>query len=1058
MANVVLPTFPGLASDALFIKGFAYTASGPAAYVSFGHSFLIGQLPDGSGLQASFGGAAVPCQVDIKTKYADGSAAWAVVTVQAPGAAAAGTVWGQFSPAAGGGTALGLGTALGATALVLTIAATTPAQTFTEDLVALVKAAAFDPWLSGPLAVQGRASVTLYQGLRVAVDLTAYADGTVNADVMVANDIAMLPAAGTVDYTSTLTLNGAAAYTSPALTHYQYTNWTAQVGTRAALPQVIHNPADFIEAQAVQPWDLTLGVDPTVISGAQSIIGAAGFGQPFTNPGGLMDQSMGDTGGRTDIGPNDAWQVAWLTTQDPSLYAVSIEAANVGGGIPWHFWNAGSGDNWKITDTAGSPPTVGLWFGQQTDSWTVPLTQAVPSGPGWNTDDSHFPEIEFLPALLTGRRYYVDELNAATYFSLICKWPFYRSNRLDQSQWNEYCGTEGYVFPGEQIRAGAWAMRNLFYSYYATPDGDPRKTYVKQIIDSNFTWLNGQTAAWSTFEGQCSGYVPVGICCTYGSPPSEAMPPWQQDYSFSSVAMGAMMGYQPAQQFAEWMANFIVGRFASNVSGWYPQDGIAYNWQVFPGGYNTGDTPPQTWAAMEAAMQAADASQCNSSGVATWTHQAMGDYAALAWNSLYEAQTLGLAGAATAIEEMIGWNIPQANTESYWTTLPGPAKMVARTLNDSQVFATAAPPVSITAISLSGTSLAAGAAVGTTVGTISVTMSDGSTFAGTLSLGGANEADFSINGASLITSEALATGSYVISITATPTNTAIAPLTASFTITEAAAPAIASIVLSANTFAYGAPNGTVVGAISVAMSSGSFSGTLALAGTNAADFAISGANLVTVGALAPGAYAISMVATQSGASNSPFTQAFTITGEAAPNVEAVILSSDTFAYGSPSGTVIGTISVEMSDGSAFVGALSLTGANAADFTISASSALETVGALASGSYDANITATPSNTSSLSLTQAFTITGEAPTVAQLVAKAQADLAATVSTASSSLTALAKAVAALETTEEKKLNAAIVALVTQANNLDKQSATMLATVTADLDAVAAAVPTL
>src|SRR6516162_9255138 len=92
--------------------------------------------------------------------------------------------------------------------------------------------------------------------------------------------------------------------------------------------------------------------------------------------------------------------------------------------------------------------------------------------------------------------------------------------------------------------------------------------------------------------------------------------------------------------------------------------------------------------------------------------------------------------------------------------------------------------------------------------------------------------------------------------------------------------AITAVGLSNTTFTGGAPSGTVVGALSVTMSPASpaFSGSLALSGTNASQFQISGGNLTTNGVVAAGTYQVNIVATEIGVGGSPFTQAEAITG------------------------------------------------------------------------------------------------------------------------------------------------------------------------------------
>src|SRR6516165_1510214 len=67
----------------------------------------------------------------------------------------------------------------------------------------------------------------------------------------------------------------------------------------------------------------------------------------------------------------------------------------------------------------------------------------------------------------------------------------------------------------------------------------------------------------------------------------------------------------------------------------------------------------------------------------------------------------------------------------------------------------------------------------------------------------------------------------------------------SFYATLNPAPTITSVSLSNSSFAAADPSGTVVGAISVKMSSNSFTGSLSLSGANASSFKIVGSNLET---------------------------------------------------------------------------------------------------------------------------------------------------------------------------------------------------------------------
>src|SRR5208283_3835169 len=111
--------------------------------------------------------------------------------------------------------------------------------------------------------------------------------------------------------------------------------------------------------------------------------------------------------------------------------------------------------------------------------------------------------------------------------------------------------------------------------------------------------------------------------------------------------------------------------------------------------------------------------------------------------------------------------------------------------------------------------------------------------------------------------------------------------------------AITGVGLSNSTFTGGAASGTVVGPISVTMSPASpaFSGSLSLSGTNASQFQIVGSNLETNGAVPAGTYSINIVATETGATGSPLTQAETVTGTTPGGDPTVgLLPSDRDAY------------------------------------------------------------------------------------------------------------------------------------------------------------------
>jgi hypothetical protein len=134
---------------------------------------------------------------------------------------------------------------------------------------------------------------------------------------------------------------------------------------------------------------------------------------------------------------------------------------------------------------------------------------------------------------------------------------------------------------------------------------------------------------------------------------------------------------------------------------------------------------------------------------------------------------------------------------------------------------------------------------------------------------------------------------------------------------------ISSIALSNKTITANQPAGTVVGQASVTMSptTPAFSGTLATPSTDAY-FQMSGSALVTKAPLGAGTYNTSILATQSGISDSPFTQGETITVNPKPTLSLSLNPvNPSISASAQRGAFVATITASWSDGSPFTGTL-----------------------------------------------------------------------------------------------------------------------------------------
>lgn len=615
---------------------------------SFGETFMAGAVQPGDTLTATIGGQVYAVQMDPKTFNPDGSVAMAVLTVDAPALPPNSTTGVMISVSgtqnagiASSATNL-LTKALNGYTLIATLditanaggAITPQVVNIGAEVAAALKYHTATMWLDGSLAQEAIVSIPVTGSLRIEADVTAYANGTISADLQFNNDTAMGAAGGTITYSTTITQNGVVVSSQPSLTQYQYQDWSTTVGTAPAAGALnIQENIPYLEATgAVQNYDTQYGTASTQVSSEAAAIAAPGWNAPLGTDG--ITQYMPETGGRGDIGPTTQSNADWLITQNATAAAYALGQAQEAGSVPWHFYDpTTAGGTFLSTATPGD---VNVW----TDPRGNPgLTQVVSGDTGWHTDQAHMPDLSYAAYMQTGNVQYLEQLNAQASFAEV--------NQYTPSRQVTTPGGISYtdiIVNGQQVRGAAWSLREIQEAAYANPTGSTDKAYFTQATDDNYAYLVAMIPTWTQQQGQAYGY----LAGAYGS--SGAMAPWEEDYLASTVVQGAELGNQNAVTFLKWESNFLVGRFFAESEGFNPKDGIAYNLNVTPassgglqnGGYYT------TWAQIEQATEAAGHSNVAGSGMGSGWGQSQGDYGALALQTLAGVITVSTMNAANA--------------------------------------------------------------------------------------------------------------------------------------------------------------------------------------------------------------------------------------------------------------------------------------------------------------------------------------------------------------------------------------------------------------------------
>jgi Ca2+-binding RTX toxin-like protein len=574
---VVQPSHPG---DIVGVRLENTTSSAEASHmVTFGQAFAQGDLPAGAKLVALVNGQQVPVQMDVKATNADGSVRHAVITIDAPAIGANGGVdvmLAKGTPASSGAAitpanvlssgydvsvAINLHNSNGTTTLQTISAASVLQQAIASGQV--------QTWMSGPLASEFRVQTVVANNLKVTFDIRLDADGKTHTDVIFANDHTY-QAVPTANYDVTIKQVGAATFSQTGIQQYDNSTWHHEMTTDPVDTHVVEDVNYLIKSGAIPAYDTSLGVSPSALAGDASALASANTGLLGSA---LVTQDMGTTGARDDIGPEPAWVARYLISQTPGAEKVMLANADASGSVPWHFTDEATGQPVTITnhpmiwiDPRGTDPAWGK------DALPTPYNP----GGGWNPDPSHSPALTYVPYLLTGSHYYLDQLQSQASFEIANVYPVDRGN-----------GAGLLDSGGEQLRTQAWTLRDLGDAAYITPDNNPLKSYFNGLVNNNLADYVSMHVTHPTPGVQ--GWLPGNTGSEVG-----AQAPWMEDFMATEVALLNQRGFANAGTLLNWMDNAVAGRFINGSNGYDPFAGPAYFLTVFDSSGN----PLPSWKAI----------------------------------------------------------------------------------------------------------------------------------------------------------------------------------------------------------------------------------------------------------------------------------------------------------------------------------------------------------------------------------------------------------------------------------------------------------------------------
>lgn len=521
--------------------------------VTFGQAFAVGDVPSDSSLVARLAGDIyVPLQVDVKATHPDGSLRHAVITALVPSIAANQMQVIYLSKshltATSGSTPLSI-LSNGFTASVNIIVG---GVSYTASANEAFKSGAYQNWLSGPLATEWivpapfvAADGTVHPQLHAQFAIRAYDGNTAKVDVSVENGWAYVTGNTDLTYAAQVLIGGIPVYSQASMPHYHFARWKKTFWW-GAQPQVsiVHNAGYLIGTKAVANYDQSITFTPTTLASWPSRYAARSI--PMQT--GLAMPAMATTGGRPDIGLMPSWSATYLLSQDPGVKAAMLGTADLAGSWSTHYRDPKTGRPPNLADypyiTINDPN-----LGDSRDpkdpthkSWLIPGC-AAPCATSPNLAEvSHQPAFEYLPYLVTGDYYYLEELEYWAMWSVIQGTPVYRG--FDK----------GFVHQN-QVRGQAWMLRGLADAAYIVPDTDSLKAEFNTLVDNNLDWYNTKYTN-NPVPDNTLGFI-IDYAMVYGD---TGMAPWQDDFVTQAFGHVADLGYSKAVPFMLWKSKFPISR------------------------------------------------------------------------------------------------------------------------------------------------------------------------------------------------------------------------------------------------------------------------------------------------------------------------------------------------------------------------------------------------------------------------------------------------------------------------------------------------------------------
>lgn len=497
--------------------------------VTFGQVFKQGAVGSGSTVVLRQGSTAVPTQLDVKTRYGDGSVQHGIISARVPSLSGNGSVAltiNSTGGSSGSGTSV---SALLATAFDANVSLNVGGTTYSASARELLGSQTPIQWLSGsvvsewvvkgPVKTSGGAA---HPHLAAQFHVRAYGNpiDAVRVDVVIENGYTFVSSPSAFSYSSQITV-GSQGVDSRSVNHAHHTRWHKRFWWNSSPQAYARIDHRYLQDTQFVPKYMDLTPSSSYLSGLTQQV------EPMQN--GDQTDAMPDTGAQSGIGPLPRWTATFLVSGDRRAFNNMLANDDGASAYSIHYRDEQTQQPVSVVDH----PNSGLSYPND-----------VPTGSGdsqWTHDKPHQPSQGYVSYLVTGDMFYMEEMQFWTSYNQLST----------HSQYRE--GAKGLTIGRGQTREQAWVLRNMAQAARATPDGHPLKAKFTSNVNANIV-------RFRELYIDNPGANKLGAIDPYE--PVTEMRTWMDDFVTWTALHLVELGFD-ARDMALWKSKFPVGRMGS---------------------------------------------------------------------------------------------------------------------------------------------------------------------------------------------------------------------------------------------------------------------------------------------------------------------------------------------------------------------------------------------------------------------------------------------------------------------------------------------------------------